>query len=301
MAMLPVSTLRNVSWPAVAAAFLLVSCAPDPVDPGGSGGSTGAGTGGQTGSGGTTPASGGSTGSGGSVVGTGGANVPGTGGAATASGGSTGSGGRQGTGGSATGTGGRGGTGGRAGTGGSTPSPDGGAPDGSTTGSGGAAGGASGNLPAGYAVCVPCHGNQGAGVAGHGPEIQHPVVDFATWVIRNGRMHPDYPDAMLKFTVDQLSDAQLQGILTYLAAPPKPTTGQALFMDFCANCHGANAAGGVTMRPINTEPMTKFTSMVRSGHNLGQFSGRRDFMPKWSTTELTDADIKLIFTYVDGL
>jgi mono/diheme cytochrome c family protein len=150
-------------------------------------------------------------------------------------------------------------------------------------------------------VCVPCHGAEGAGVTGHGPDIQHPVVDFATWVIRNGRMHPDFPEAMPKFAVDALTDAELQGILAYLAARPKPTTGQGLFVDYCANCHGANAAGGVTMRPINTEPMTAFTTLVRGGHGSGQFAMRREFMPKWTTTELTDAQLRLIFMYVDGL
>ena len=120
-------------------------------------------------------------------------------------------------------------------------------------------------------------------------------------MIRNGRVHPDFPEAMPKFAVDALPDAQLQGILSYLAARPKPTTGQALFVDYCANCHGANAAGGVTTRPINTAPMNEFTTMVRGGHGAGQFSSRREYMPKWTATELTDADIRLIFTYVDGL
>ena len=51
-----------------------------------------------------------------------------------------------------------------------------------------------------------------------GPEIQHPVVDFSTWVVRNGRTHPGYKLPMMKYTPEMLSDAQLQGIFAFLAA-----------------------------------------------------------------------------------
>jgi mono/diheme cytochrome c family protein len=255
------------------AALCLAACIPaDPPVPGAQGTGGGpASTGGQPGSGGAAPGSGGRPGSGGA--------------------GGSGSGGLVGTGGSA----GRGGTGGRVGTGGSSSNADAGASD------GGGMGGGSGTLPAGYAVCAPCHGNEGAGVSGHGPDIQHPVVDFSTWVIRNGRTHPNFPEPMAKFTTDMLPDAQLQGILSYLAARPKPTTGAGLFIDFCANCHGADAKGGVTMRPIDTEPMSAFLMNVRNGHHAGEFSARRDFMPKWTAAQLSDADVRLIATHVGGL
>jgi mono/diheme cytochrome c family protein len=203
--------------------------------------------------------------------------------------GSTGAGGATVTGdaagrGGATGAAGRGGATGAAGRGGAT-----------------GAGGGSGSAPVAYTVCLPCHGSDGKGVAGHGPDIQHPVVDFSTWVIRNGRTHPDFPDAMPQFTTASLSDADLQSILAFLAAFPKPTTGMGLFVDFCANCHGADAAGGVTMRPIATEPMTAFMTNVRNGHSAGMFSNRREFMPKWTATQITDAEIRSIYTYVSGL
>lgn len=293
MATFPISNFRKVYWPAVMAALLWASCEGS-VDFGETGGNHDAGTGGQTGSKGVTAGSGGSIG-----VGSGGAIVTGPGGAQDGSGGSVGSGGSGGAG--TTETGGGVGTAGRSGIGGSASIPDAGAVDGNGAGLGGAGGAATANLPAGYAVCVPCHGAEGAGVAGHGPEIEHPVVDFSTWVIRNGRMHPDFPEAMPKLTVDVLPDAQLQGIFSYLAARPKPTTGKAMFVDHCANCHGANAAGGVTMRPINNQPMNMFTTKVRGGHSAGQFAMRREFMPKWTTTQLTDAELRLIFMYVDGL
>src|SRR5688572_24130220 len=88
---------------------------------------------------------------------------------------------------------------------------------------------------AGYAVCSVCHGPEGAGLADKGPEIQHPVIDFSTWVVRNGRTHPGYKEPMPKATADMLPDAQLQGIFAHLAKPPKPTTGEGLYKDYCLN------------------------------------------------------------------
>jgi mono/diheme cytochrome c family protein len=134
-----------------------------------------------------------------------------------------------------------------------------------------------------------------------GPEIQHPVVDFSTWVVRNGRVHPDYKLPMLKYTPDMVSDMQLQGIFSFLAARPKPTTGAGLYKDYCENCHGADAKGGVTMRNISAEPVAAFIADSRSGKHPGEFSNRREYMPKWTATELSDAEIRLIFMYVDGL
>lgn len=152
----------------------------------------------------------------------------------------------------------------------------------------------------GFAICVVCHGPEGAGTV-NGPEIQHPVIDFSTWVIRNGRMHPMYKELMPKFVSAVLPDDQLQGIFAFLAKPPKPTTGEGLYKDYCQNCHGADAKGGVTMRPIDAQPMTSYTSHCRAGTHLGDFGNRREYMPKWTATELTDAELRLIFMYVSGL
>lgn len=153
----------------------------------------------------------------------------------------------------------------------------------------------------GFALCVVCHGAMGEGLADKGPEIQHPVIDFSTWVVRNGRQHPTIKDPMPKFTDAMLSEAQLQGIFAFLAGLPKPTTGKALYEDYCQNCHGADAKGGITMRPIDAEPVATFIADTRAGHHPGEFANRREFMPKWSAAELTDAQIRLIFMYVSGL
>jgi mono/diheme cytochrome c family protein len=155
------------------------------------------------------------------------------------------------------------------------------------------------------AVCASCHGPRGEGVSGKGPEIQHPVRDFSTWVVRNGRSgNPGFPgQTMAAYTTAALSDATLTAIFDWLSTPalPKPTTGAALYKDFCANCHSATGTGGTAGHNAKGQPLSKALQMVRSGHSLTQFSSRTGYMSKWSTTELTDAEVGLIVTYLDSL
>jgi mono/diheme cytochrome c family protein len=274
--------------PALLAAACLAACMPEaspgPAGPvAGSGGSSGqGGTAGRGGSGGT---SGSSAGAGGSSAGAGGSTT-GAGGSSTgAGGGGAGSGGQAGRGGS-----------GAAGAdaGGGSGMADAGSPADAATD-------AAYSPILGYGICVPCHGPEGAGVPEMGPEIQHPVIDFSTWVVRNGRMHPAFKLPMLKYGPDVLPDAQLQGIFAFLASRPKPTTGAGLYKDYCENCHGADGKGGVTMRDISAAPVADFISDSRAGHHPGEFSNRREYMPKWTAAELSDAELRLIFMHVDGL
>ena len=301
--------IHNSNVMAVAlAAAMLAGCSPDgddssgggrggsSVGSGGRGGSTGGGTGGRGGS------TGGSTG-GVSGGGSGGATGGGSGGQGGSGAGGTSAGGSMGADAGA-GRGGAGGGGGRGGAGGASGR-------GGSGGGGGGRGGSSGGADAGglevgmstipgYALCVLCHGANGEGTD-KGPEIQHPVVDFATWVVRNGRVHPMYKEPMIKFPEELVSNAQLMGIWTFLQNQPKPTTGMGLYKDYCESCHGADAKGGVTMRPIDTLTVNAFIMDTRAGHHPGEFANRREYMPKWTAAELSDAEIRSIFMYVQGL
>lgn len=146
------------------------------------------------------------------------------------------------------------------------------------------------------ANCRVCHGEQGVG-GPLAPEIVHPVRDYSTWVVRNGRAQTSFPMPMDKFDASKLSDAQLMLMFDYLDLPPQPTTGKALFDDYCANCHGADGKGGPTMRPLANEAKEVLT-IVRSGHNVGKFAMRRDYMPAFPASDISDAELQLIRDYV---
>ena len=148
--------------------------------------------------------------------------------------------------------------------------------------------------------CAVCHGANGEGVDLLGPEIQHPPREFATWVVRNGRTHPDFAGAMVAYGTDVVSDEWLNEILDYLNSQPQPTTAEALYLDYCANCHGADGAGGVTMRPIINESQN-VQDLVRNGHGGQDYGNRREYMPVFSQMQLSDAEVTMLQQYVQGL
>jgi mono/diheme cytochrome c family protein len=238
----------------------------------------GAGTAGLTQAGGSagTPATGGSA-SGASAAGT-------SQGGALAGAGGGGAGGPS-TGGTSTGGASTGGTGGGAA---------------GAAGMGGAGGGVPTDGPGLYqAYCFACHGQQGAG-GPLAPEVQHPVRDYSSWVVRKGRAMTTFPKPMEPFEMGELSDAQVKLIWDYLDLPPQPTTGQALYLDYCGNCHGADGKGGPTTRPIVDE-LQGLKDQVRKGAHPGEFDMRREYMPAWTTARITDAELDLIYKYVESL
>lgn len=104
---------------------------------------------------------------------------------------------------------------------------------------------------------------------------------------------------MLAFDTEDLSDMELAEIMDFLAEPPQPTTGEELYLDYCAACHGDDGAGGPTTRRVIGEAANA-ERLVRNGH-AGEFSNRREYMPAWSTDEISDAELDLIVTYIGTL
>jgi len=93
----------------------------------------------------------------------------------------------------------------------------------------------------------------------------------------------------------------LKLIFDYLDKPPQPTTGQALYHDYCANCHGADGKGGPTTRNIIGTITHPFEGIVRDGTHPGMYDERNEYMSPFSTTRISDAELALIKTYVDTL
>lgn len=141
--------------------------------------------------------------------------------------------------------------------------------------------------------CASCHGANGEGNS-KGYIVQQPVIGYSTFVIRNGRPGAGFADPMPKYTTTDLSDKQLTEMLTWLKSIPKPTTGKGLFNVYCANCHGADGRGGVSGEAVRGK---NYLAIVRFGHGGTNYSNRRSYMPAWSASEITDAEVALMQAY----
>jgi mono/diheme cytochrome c family protein len=154
-------------------------------------------------------------------------------------------------------------------------------------------------------VCAPCHGQDGEGTM-LGYALQHPVRDYTTWVVRNGRPpgNPELPGSvMVAYSTETLDEATLEEIWDYLDAFPQPTTGEALYLDYCRNCHGEDAAGGITgidLREFD-DGFAEFRDQVREGDNMSDYSVRTEAMPAFDESRLSDAEIQLIADHVASL
>ena len=147
-------------------------------------------------------------------------------------------------------------------------------------------------------ACASCHGADGEGTW-RGPEIRNPVNGFADWVIRNGRTSwSKFEKNMPKFAGDRLSDQQMSEILTWLRSAPKPYDGKSLYNRFCSNCHGNDGRNGPSGEKISDEDLDEFYEKVREGEGGRRYSKRRDYMPSWSRSELSDSDIRKIADWI---
>ena len=106
---------------------------------------------------------------------------------------------------------------------------------------------------------------------------------------------------MLKFPSTSVSDAQLGEIQSWLNAMPKPTSGQALYADFCGNCHGPAGMGGTLLASsIVGKLRSDVTTLVRAGKGTDP-SMRFSYMPAEDVTQLSDAEWELIATFLGAL
>lgn len=152
------------------------------------------------------------------------------------------------------------------------------------------------------AMCAPCHGAEGEGVAEFGYELRHPTREHATWVIRNGRPGDEFENsAMAPYSTDALSDAQLTEIYDWLDSFDQPTDGEGLYLDYCRNCHGVDGQGGVVGEGVVGKPASEIMQVVRSGENTADPGNRTAYMPAFGTDRISDAELQLIIDYIATL
>jgi mono/diheme cytochrome c family protein len=152
------------------------------------------------------------------------------------------------------------------------------------------------------AGCNACHGSNGEGVKGIGPEIRFTPKEYAVSVVRNGRKMPNgAASAMIAFPAASVSDIDLDAINTWQNSFTKPTTGQGLYLSMCGNCHGPMTPTGGSA-PISIQGKSKMDvgMYVRNGNGT-DFTMRATYMPKFDTTLLTEAELGLIETYLGSM
>jgi len=151
------------------------------------------------------------------------------------------------------------------------------------------------------AVCATCHGSTGEGTD-KGYELRHPARGYATFVVRSGRPGVEFPmSEMSAYDTSLLTVQQLEEIWDFLSDMPQPTTGEGLFLDYCANCHGADALGGVVDQDLEEEVFIDILEQVREGDGENDYSARLEYMPARTDAELSDAQVRLISDYLSTL
>ncbi len=164
------------------------------------------------------------------------------------------------------------------------------------------------------AGCAVCHGSTGAGVAGLGPDIQHPTRELFDYLLRNGEpvRLANYAAPMPAFDDTLISDTDKEAIFDWLGAMPQPTTGATLFADYCSYCHGADGRGGAATvayaSAYHSAPFRRkgvdFRNYVRAGHLVDDkgvpvpVSERHAYMPAFSPALLSDAEIAQIESWL---
>ena len=146
--------------------------------------------------------------------------------------------------------------------------------------------------------CSACHGADATG-GDLGPNVRYVDSGLSHFLVREGRESMTYPAPMVPIPEESLSDEGVDLIVEYLWSFPKPTTGEELFQQICAKCHGADGAGGPTGRPVIGEAHAA-EQIVRNGHN-GAYDDRREFMPAYDQQQITDQELQLIIAYIETL
>ena len=151
-------------------------------------------------------------------------------------------------------------------------------------------------------LCAPCHGTEAEGTD-LGYELRHPDRDYSTWVVRNGRPGDEFPEsAMAAFPPESVSDAQLEEIYDWLDSFPQPEGGEALYLDYCGDCHGADPwEGGVVGKKIGEKGLHDALERVRDGAGGSDYGARIFYMGPIDEETLSDDEVLQITEWFDTL
>lgn len=149
-------------------------------------------------------------------------------------------------------------------------------------------------------LCAACHGADAMGTD-LAYELRHPHREHATWVVRNGRPGDEFENSvMAPFSPEALSDAELELIFDFLDAFPQPDTPEGLYLDYCRNCHGPDARGGVVGVDIVDQELGDIEEKVRDGEGDNP-GARTSYMPARGSDVLSDAEVEAIAGFIASL
>ena len=164
------------------------------------------------------------------------------------------------------------------------------------------------------AECAVCHGADGAGIEGQGPDIRNraspALVDF---VVRTGRMPMPAPDAPVIRRAPALNEAQREALVAFIReaewTPKEPEIpevdpeggnlahGREVYETNCIACHSPFGRGiAVSQNDIapalNAAEPIEIAEAIRVGPGV---------MPLFSDRTLTEEDVDSVITYIEFL
>ncbi len=149
-------------------------------------------------------------------------------------------------------------------------------------------------------LCSGCHGVEAEGGV-NGYELRHPDRGLASFVIRNGREGLEFPNSqMAAYGEDVFSDQQLEELFDWLDAFEQPSTGEGLYADYCANCHGTQPGQGVINEDIADKGFNDTIEKVREGEGGSNYGNRGGYMSAFDDSKLSDAEVQAIVDWMGG-
>ena len=143
-------------------------------------------------------------------------------------------------------------------------------------------------------LCSGCHGLEAQGTD-LGYELRHPDRGLYTHVIRTGRPGLEFDNSvMAAYGEEVFSDQQLEELFDWLDSFEQPTTGEGLYADYCANCHGAVPEMGVIGEEIVGRSFNDMIEKVREGEGGTNYEPRTGYMSVFSASVLSDAEVQSI-------